>query len=110
MAERKKIGLPPFSFQTLFRSEATEPDTPLDLLKKIREVAETLENSGIEILGPVPAPMAKRIGRYRFQLLLQAGHRGALHSHLEELLPRLADLPGCRWVKWSIDIDPVDLF
>jgi primosomal protein N' (replication factor Y) len=29
--------------------------------------------SGIELLGPVPAPMERRAGRYRAQLLL-AGH------------------------------------
>ncbi|MGH8556234.1 MAG: primosomal protein N' [Methylococcales bacterium] len=110
LAERKRIGLPPFSYQALFRAEGTDPEQPLIFLKNIRKAAETQHNSGIEILGPVPAPMAKRIGRYRFQLLLQARDRGVLHSHLEELLPRLVDLPGFRRVKWSIDIDPVDLF
>ncbi|MCI0654517.1 MAG: primosomal protein N' [Methylococcaceae bacterium] len=110
LAERKRIGLPPFSFQALFRAEGTDPDTALVFLKNIRETAETQLNPRIEILGPVPAPMTKRIGRYRFQLLLQASQRGALHSFLEELLSRLPALPGFRRVKWSIDIDPVDLF
>ncbi|MGH8550891.1 MAG: primosomal protein N' [Methylococcales bacterium] len=110
LAERKRIGLPPFSYQALFRAEGTDPDHPATFLKNIRQTAETRNNSGIEILGPVPAPMTKRIGRYRYQLLFQARQRGALHSQLEELLPRLANVPGFRRVKWSIDIDPVDLF
>ncbi len=110
LAERKRVGLPPFSFQALFRAEGTGQDHPLIFLQNIRQVAEVQENSGIQILGPVPAPMPKRIGRFRYQLLLQSRNRGALHNRIEELLPRLADLPGFRRVKWSIDIDPLDLF
>ncbi|MGR9106213.1 MAG: primosomal protein N' [Gammaproteobacteria bacterium] len=110
LAERKRLGLPPFSYQALFRAEAADPDHPLNFLKGIRECSESQKQSGIELLGPAPAPMAKRIGRYRYQLLLQARQRGTLHGHLESLLPSLPGLPGFRRVKWSIDIDPIDLF
>ncbi|MCI0733560.1 MAG: primosomal protein N' [Methylococcaceae bacterium] len=110
LAERKMIGLPPFSYQALIRAEGTDPDHPANFLQNIRQTAEIRDHSGIEILGPVPAPMTKRIGRYRYQLLFQCRHRGVLHGHIEELLPKLAELPGFRRVKWSLDIDPVDLF
>jgi primosomal protein N' (replication factor Y) len=109
LAERQRIGLPPFSYQALFRAEGSDPDQPSTFLKCIRETAESPPNSGIEILGPAPAPMTKRIGRYRYQLLFQAQNRPALHSRIDDLLPKLPGLPGFRRVKWSIDIDPVDL-
>ncbi|MGH8477058.1 MAG: primosomal protein N' [Methylococcales bacterium] len=110
LVERKQIGLPPFSFQALFRAEGTDPDIAHAFLENIRVIAESRNNPGIEILGPAPAPMAKRIGRYRFQLLFQARRRGYLHDHLGWLLARLPDVPGLSRVRWSIDIDPVNLF
>lgn len=110
LAERKRVGLPPFSYQALFRAEGSDPGLPETFLKNVRESAQACHRSGIEILGPVPAPMPRRIGRYRYQLLFQSPSRGALHGRLEELLPKLPGLPESRRVKWSIDIDPVDLF
>lgn len=64
----------------------------------------------VEILGPAPAPMLRRQGRYRFQLLLQAESRGALQATLAMLAPELESLKGARRVRWSIDVDPLELF
>ncbi len=60
--------------------------------------------------GPVPAPMARRAGRHRAHLLLQAARRDLLHAVLADLPLRLPELPAVRRVRWSLDIDPVDLF
>ena len=54
--------------------------------------------------------MARRAGRYRFQLLFQTPNRGQLHSLLDSLLPEVPNIPEARRVKWSIDVDPADLF
>lgn len=110
LAERKRIGLPPFSYQALFRAESTDRNHPLIFLQSIKKTTETPNFHGVEILGPVPAPMTKRIGRYRYQLLFQTPHRSTLHTHLKQIVPKLADFSGFRRIKWSIDIDPVDLF
>lgn len=110
LAERKKIGLPPFSFQALFRAEAKDPETPLTFLKNLRDAAESVKQHGVEILGPVQAPMAKRLGRYRYQLLLQSPSRARLHQELDTLLSRMQSIAGLSRVRWSLDIDPMDLF
>ena len=66
--------------------------------------------TGIELLGPVPAPMERRAGRYRAQLLLQATARAPLHRLLASWLLVLEQMPSGRAVRWSLDVDPVDLY
>ena len=59
---------------------------------------------------PVPAPMERRAGKHRAQLLLQCMSRAPLHRLLTPWLQSLEQLPGGRQVRWSLDIDPIDLF
>ena len=54
--------------------------------------------------------MARRAGRYRAQLLLQSADRKALHAVLARLRPALENDPAARKVRWSLDVDPVELF
>jgi primosomal protein N' (replication factor Y) len=73
------------------------------------QIAE-INDGKISVLGPVTAPMAKRAGQFRFQLLLQSQQRQALHQLLDDLLPKLAKLKHSKKVKWSLDVDPQDLY
>ncbi|MEO1898536.1 MAG: hypothetical protein ABGX68_01915, partial [Methylococcales bacterium] len=59
---------------------------------------------------PVAAPMVKRAGYYHFQLLLQNPQRKGLHALLALLIPQLYTLKEAKKVRWSLDIDPVDLY
>ena len=54
--------------------------------------------------------MARRAGRYHAQLLLESTDRAALHRLLGGWLPRIAELPAARRVRWALDVDPIDLF
>ena len=58
----------------------------------------------------LPAPMPRRAGVHRAQLLLSAGDRRRLHAVLDAALPALSALPEARRVRWSLDVDPVDLY
>jgi primosomal protein N' (replication factor Y) len=108
LQEREQAQLPPFSHIALLRAESTDRQAALDMLEQAAELARDLLGTQIELLGPVPAPMEKRAGRYRAQLWLQSLRRNDLHTFLDRWLPRLEDLPTARKVRWSIDIDPVD--
>jgi primosomal protein N' (replication factor Y) len=46
----------------------------------------------------------------RAQLLVSAGDRRVLHAALDAWLPLLHALPDARKVRWSLDVDPVDLY
>jgi primosomal protein N' (replication factor Y) len=73
-------------------------------------MAESLSEEGVEALGPAAAPMERRAGHYRAQLLLHAASHSPLQRLLVHWLPLLEALPGARRVRWSIDVDPAELF
>jgi primosomal protein N' (replication factor Y) len=54
--------------------------------------------------------MARKAGRYRAQLLLQSSDRSRLHDALARLRPALEQDPAARKARWSIDVDPIELF
>ena len=108
LAEREAAGLPPFAHLALLRAEATHVE-PLDaFLAASRRALGRPE--AVRAHGPMPAPMPKRQGRLRGQLLLVSAQRGALQSALRDWMARLHALPEARKVRWSIDVDPVDLY
>ncbi len=63
-----------------------------------------------EASAPMPAPMARRAGRARGQLLLSSNQRPALQAALTDWVPALYELKAARKVRWSIDVDPLDLY
>ncbi|KRW61599.1 primosomal protein N' [Pseudomonas sp. TTU2014-080ASC] len=114
LSERRAAGLPPFCHLALLRAEAHKPGQAEDFLDQACSEAEhllgELNLSGIELLGPVPAPMERRAGRFRAQLLLQGNARAGLHRLLHHWMPVLEQMPAGRAVRWSLDVDPIDLF
>jgi primosomal protein N' (replication factor Y) len=64
----------------------------------------------VDVLGPAPAGMQRRAGHFRAQLLLRGRSRAALHRGLLEWLPSVEALPAPRALRWSLDVDPTDLF
>ncbi|MDF3840863.1 primosomal protein N' [Pseudomonas citronellolis] len=113
LAERRAAGLPPFCHLALLRAEAHKPGQAEGFLEEACAEAERLQaqlGSDVELLGPVPAPMERRAGRFRAQLLLMSSARVPLHRLLSCWLPILESMPGGRQVRWSLDVDPIDLF
>jgi primosomal protein N' (replication factor Y) len=110
LEERRESGLPPFGHLALLRAEAPQAPSATAFLEQAAEKLRDTLPSGVELWGPVPAPMERRAGRVRAQLLLQAGDRRALHGVLRAWVPEFDALPGARRVRWSLDVDPYDLF
>ena len=110
LAERQQALLPPFSSQALLRVYATNPQDPQDFLNAVTNIIVTISNTDTLILGPVSAPMAKRANNFHFQLLLQNNSRKNLQLFLNRLVPQLYLIKKANRVRWSIDVDPIDLF
>ena len=64
----------------------------------------------VAIHGPLPAPMPRRAGKARAQLHLSALQRPPLQAALSAWMPQLHALKSARKVRWSLDVDPVDLY
>jgi primosomal protein N' (replication factor Y) len=108
LEERAAAGWPPFAHVAALRASAMTLPVATDFLREARRAAHP--PAGVRLLGPAPAAMAKRAGRYHAQLLLEARDRPPLHRLLDEWLVRVEEIKAARELRWSLDIDPLDLF
>ena len=110
LEERQSAAWPPFGRLALLRAAATRREDAHAFLGMARAIAEGMQIAEVRILGPVSAPMERKAGRYRAQLLLQSNQRGKLHGMLRHLRTSLESNSASRKVRWSIDVDPIELF
>jgi len=108
LAERQQTGLPPYSHQVLLRCDAHQRAMVDAFLNEARALLP--DGDALQIAGPMPAPMPLRAGRQRGQLLIEAATRRTLHSTLRPWAIQLGHLPTARKVRWSLDVDPIDLY
>ncbi len=108
LLQRAATGMPPSGALALIRAEAPSATHAETLLATARRIGEALAPA-VRFMGPLPAPLEKRGGRYRFLLSLSCSQRGPLHQLLSTLAVRLETLPEARPVRWSIDIDPQEM-
>jgi len=110
LAERQAAGLPPYSHLALLRAEAPAQGIALRFLADACAAARRITAPpGVEVLDPVSSSMERRAGRYRAQLLVQGASRPPLHAFLGAWLEAVAALRSARQVRWSIDVDPMDM-
>ncbi|WP_449657105.1 primosomal protein N', partial [Thermomonas sp.] len=107
LEQREAAGFPPFAHLALLRAEAKHADPPVRFLQLAKDL---LGDAGIELAGPLPAPMPRRAGFQRAQLLLTSPQRRQLHAALDALMPPLYAAPDARKVRWSLDVDPAELY
>jgi primosomal protein N' (replication factor Y) len=107
LEERRSVELPPFGHQVLLRADAHQREHVDGFLHEARAA---LADAPLQIAGPMPAPMPLRAGRHRGQLLIEASTRSALHQTIRPWYRLLATLPTARRVRWSLDVDPIDLY
>lgn len=112
LQERHEQQLPPYGFQTLVRADSTTPREAEQFLHRVRELLnwhqQNLRLNGMNVIGPLPAPMELRAGRFRSQLWISSPNRKTLHQFLQHSLPGFYEIKGFHKVRWSLDIDPSD--
>jgi primosomal protein N' (replication factor Y) (superfamily II helicase) len=110
LAERLSTAWPPFSRLALIRASAHKREDARAFLDTVMRLIAPQNSGDIRVLGPVSAPMERKAGRYRAQLLLQSMNRQALQRLLQPLRLQLENDRASRKVRWSIDVDPIELF
>ncbi len=106
--ERQKALLPPYRFHALIRAESKDLNLSRDFLEEIVHYNDP--RGSLSLLGPIPALMEKKAGKYRQMLILTSRHRQIMHHELEKIISLVERSNLARKVRWSIDVDPVDLF
>lgn len=112
LEQRKMANFPPYGFFALLRCESVHQAKSLQFLRKAKQ--DMTAQDGVLIMDAIPAPMERRAGKYRTQLLLCANQRSALNQTLADWLYFIATNPDAKKlasaVRWSLDIDPQDHF
>ena len=108
LAERKDAHLPPFSHFALFRAEAHDGVHAEHFLEEVKNLFSQMK--GIQCSGPLPALIAKRAGYQRRHLLVHSTDRRKVQHFLSSLLPKIETLMTHQRVRWTIDVDPMEIF
>lgn len=115
LSERLQSQMPPFSYLALLQVDSADVTNARKFAENIarRALSIKVENpeafAGVQILGPIPAPMEKRAGRFRFHLSLKSHTRGELQNYLGNLCLEIEKIKPLKQTRWSLDVDPIDL-
>jgi primosomal protein N' (replication factor Y) len=109
LTQRREAAYPPFAYLTLLRAESKQKGEALAMLEQAREQAPPLP-AGVRLSPALPSLMERRAGYHRAQLLVQADERRVLHPFLHAWLAAIENLPLARRVRWSVDVDPMEMF
>ena len=107
LADRRAAGFPPFAQFALLRAE-TKDKSMLEAF--LAAAAQAVDDPAVSAHGPLAAPMPRRAGAFRGQVLIETAERAAMQAFLPGWLARVRTLPDERRLRWSIDVDPVDLY
>lgn len=113
--DQRRLALcPPFFRFALLRAEALQPAVPLEFVSVAARVGHQQlagqAGQAVRLMDPVPSPMERRAGRYRAQLLVTSRTHAPLHRFLGNWLCDLEGLKLGRNVRWSLDVDPIEMY
>ena len=109
LAERREAGWPPYSRLALLRAEAKDRSGLDAFLNAARDLSIQLNESALQVLGPATALIARRADHFRAHLLIETRARATLQRFLGRWLPLVAALQGVPGLRWSIDVDPLEV-
>ena len=110
LTTRRAAHYPPFSsmVRLIVRgpAEATARETAVSLGERMRTAVASMEASGVRVLGPGTAPIARLRGEFRFHLQLQGADGPKLREVVREGVRGFTAPAGVRWIA---DVDPWDM-
>ena len=109
LAERREAGWPPYSRLALLRAEAKDSAALDSFLRAAAEVGLGLGETAVKILGPASALIARRADHFRAHLLIETAARSTLQRFLGRWLPLVENRPALNGLRWSIDVDPLEV-
>ena len=109
MPQREEFNYPPFGklARIVIRSEiASKAEQMADhISEQIESSAKELQKEVI-VLGPSTAPVEKLRGKYRFHMMISAGHEGEIQDVIRRAQTTIKSIDD---VQWIVDIDPQDM-
>lgn len=106
LTTRQQADLPPYHFLSIIRAQGKHLTQLLPFLHGIKE---QLNKEHLVVLGPAPAPLARKAGYHRLQLLVKSPSRTQLKRALTEIRNWLTINKLSNGIRWNMDVDPIDL-
>lgn len=103
---RNQSELPPYHYLALIRAQSKSVSS---VLKFLHEAKDHIQLPPLTLMGPAPAPMPRKAHQHRMQLLIKSPNRHALKGALTQLREWLTINKKTNGIRWSVDVDPMDL-
>lgn len=100
LKEREDLQFPPYSHMAIIHAQHRTENQLSKALQPAIELASS--HPDVVVLGPIPAPIQRKQGQYRNQIIINANHRKALHHYIHAVRQQL---PAS--LSWIVDIDPL---
>ena len=110
---RSQLGYPPFSHLARLRIQGADKEAAERIARRLgrgmEEIRREEEGSGIQVLGPVEAPIARIKGKHRWQILVKGARVDRLHRFLHRVEALSSRLTRGSGVKVVMDVDPYQM-
>jgi primosomal protein N' (replication factor Y) len=93
----------------MLRAEAKDTAGLDAFLRAAADASRSLSEPTVQVLGPASALIARRADHYRAHLLIETAARSTLQRFLKGWLPQVEKLPKVPGLRWSIDVDPLEV-
>ncbi|HNL14962.1 MAG TPA: primosomal protein N' [Accumulibacter sp.] len=108
LAERRRTGFPPFTFQAMLRAEADTMADALGFLSAARQAASADLPPQMALYDPVPMRLSRRARLERGQLLVESSSRRVLQKFLARWLVFLESGKAPAHLRWHLEVDPLE--
>ena len=109
LEERRAAAWPPYSRLALLRAEARDTLGLDTFLRGAAGLGGACGEPAVKILGPATALLARRADHFRAHLLIESAARSTLQRFLARWLPQVQTLAHPAGLRWSIDVDPLEV-
>ena len=103
---RKELSYPPFSKLVRIVFNFKTKESAKKIMQDISKKIKTAAGSGVEVLGPAPAPIAKIRNLWRWHLILKGKNSKVLRKKSTEILETLKDIKS---VRTDVDVNPISM-
>lgn len=110
LIQRQAMALPPAGQLILVRSDCPDAATAEQFLQNLRDLLEPRLPAHCRLIGPLPSPMQRRAGRFRYQLVVSAPDRASAQRAASQITGHGDAIPARRGLNWSLDVDPQEIF
>ena len=103
---RQALSFPPFGSLALLRVSGLDQQRAMDEAGRLAQRLKRFAGRGVDVQGPMPAPIERVRGKWRFQVLARATSRHVLGVALNRLVEAADGERPPSGIQISLDVDP----